>query len=534
MSGFSLKSFFYEEFRKYELDVDNKEFIQALEISLFSEKSLFLTGRAGTGKTTFLHTLKRISLDKNMAVIAPTGVAAINAKGKTIHSFFRIDPRQMFLPGDPRLKANTKDKKNSIYKTFTFTKPQLEVIKRLDLLVIDEVSMVRVEILDVIDQVLRVFRRKIHLPFGGVQLILIGDPFQLPPVVRNEDWQHLSQHYDTRFFFGSHAFKELQPVHIELQKIYRQKDEAFKALLNRVRECCHTAEDVMLLNKTSDKYAFDLLDQGYVLLGTHNQTIAQINHQKLTELKGEEHTFEAIIKDNFPANMAPFDPKDITLKVGAQVIFMKNNSFLGFYNGMIGKVTKIETHSIQVQAETGRFFEVEREIWENVEYKYNEKEDHIEAEVIGSFSQFPLKLAWAITIHKSQGLTFEKAVLDISRSFEAGQVYVALSRCTSLEGLVLKNRIQSHSVKTSPDSIEFARQRSADDFIEFELEHARAMVAVKYAFHAFKVGNYSLSQDLFEEIQSYQDITLFPKWQQFMNVKNWLEKKNALNSGVHG
>ncbi len=533
MSGFSLKNFFVEEFKRFDLDIENKEFIQALEISLFSEKSLFLTGRAGTGKTTFLHTLKRISLDKNMAVVAPTGVAAINAKGKTIHSFFRIDPRQLFLPGDPRLQPNTKDKKNSIYKTFSFTKAQLDVIRRLDLLVIDEISMVRVEILDVIDQVLRVFRRKIHLPFGGVQLILIGDPFQLPPVVRNDDWQHLSRHYDSRFFFGSHAFKELQPVHIELQKIYRQNDEAFKSLLNRIRECCHTAQDIMLLNDTVVKYSFDLVDQGYVLLGTHNQTISEVNHQKLDELKGEEHTFQAFVKDIFPDNMAPFDPRDITLKVGAQVIFMKNNAFLGYYNGMIGKVTRIDKNVIQVQAETGRFFEVEREVWENVEYKYNEKEDHIDAEVIGSFSQFPLKLAWAITIHKSQGLTFEKAVLDISRSFEAGQVYVALSRCTTLEGLVLKNKIHSHSVKTSPDSIEFALQRSADDFIEFELEHARAMVAVKYAFQAFKVGNYILAEKLFREIQSNQDITLFPKWQQFLKVKKWLEVRNAIKSGIN-
>lgn len=526
MSSFSLKQFFYDEFKKNDLDIENKAFIQALEIALFSERSLFLTGRAGTGKTTFLHTLKRINLDKNMAVIAPTGVAAINAKGKTIHSVFRIDPRQLFVPGDPRLQPNARDKKTSIFKTFSFAKPQLDVIRRLDILIIDEVSMVRVELLDVIDQILRVFRKKQHLPFGGVQLILIGDPFQLPPVVRNEDWQHLSQHYNTRFFFGSNAFKSLQPIHIELQKIYRQKDEEFKALLNRVRESSHTFEDIALLNQTVKKYSFDLLDQGYVLLGTHNQTIAEINSKKLEELKGTEHHFPGIVKDNFPPNMAPFDPMDLTFKVGAQVIFMKNNSFLGYYNGMIGKITKIEKNSIQVQSMPGRIYEVERELWENVEFKYNEKEDHVESEVIGTFSQFPLKLAWAITIHKSQGLTFERAILDISRSFESGQVYVALSRCTTLEGLVLKNKIQSNSVKTSPDSIEFALQRSGDAYIEQELEHARAMVAVKYAFQAFKVGNYPLAERLYAEIQGIQDITLFPKWEQFLRVRKWLQYKN--------
>ena len=520
-----IKDFFQKEFKAKGLDTENEQFIHALEIALFSDRSLFLTGRAGTGKTTFLHTLKKLNLDKNMAVVAPTGVAAINAKGKTLHSFFKIDPRQLFLPGDPRLKPNIKNKKLSIFQTFQYKKAQLDVIRKLDLLVVDEVSMVRVEMLDVIDQILRVFRKKMHLPFGGVQLILIGDPFQLPPVVRNEDWEHLKNHYSTRFFYGSHAFQALEPVHIELQKIYRQKDEVFKALLNRVRENLHTLEDINLLNLTVGQYDFKLLDQGYILLGTHNASINEVNAEKLKDLEGTEKKYEAVIKDNFPLSMAPFEPQNLILKEGAQVIFMKNNPELRYYNGMIGKVLEMSDSMIKVENNSGFIYEVERETWENIEYVYNEKEDHIESKTVGTFSQFPLKLAWAITVHKSQGLTFDKAILEIHRSFEAGQVYVALSRCTSMEGMILKSRISEYSVKVSADSVNFSKQRSSAAYIEKELELARALVAARYAFQAFKVGNYVMAEQIFDEIQLVIDITCYPKWDQFLRVKEWLEDR---------
>jgi ATP-dependent DNA helicase PIF1 len=523
--AFTIKEFFHGEFVAKGLDIDNHQFIQALEIALFSDRSLFLTGKAGTGKTTFLHTLKNLGIDKNMAVVAPTGVAAINAKGKTIHSFFRIDPRQLFLPGDPRLSAKTGDKKVSIYNTFQYTREKINVFRKLDILVIDEVSMVRVEMLDVIDKILRVFRRKQHQPFGGVQLILIGDPFQLPPVVRNEEWQHLEPYYNTRFFFGSRAFQELAPIHIELQKIYRQKDENFKNLLNRVRENQHNLQDIQLLNQTTAKYDFKLLDEGYILLGTHNHTINGVNELKLKELKGEEKLYKADFSGTFPDSLRPFDPIDLLLKVGAQVIFMKNNPEIGYYNGMIGKVLELKDNIIKVQNDRGRIFEVKREAWENIEYKYNEAEDHLDSETIGTLSQFPLKLAWAITVHKSQGLTFDKAILDIGRSFEAGQVYVALSRCTNLEGLILKGRIYDKSVKVSPDSLDFSRQQSDSVFIEQELEYARAFMACKYAFQAFKVGNYPAAQEIFDQIQEVVDVTVTPKWQQFLRVRDWLENR---------
>ncbi|HSI78292.1 MAG TPA: DEAD/DEAH box helicase [Lunatimonas sp.] len=517
-----LKDFLKSEFEKQGLDTTNEAFIQALEIGLYSDRSMFLTGRAGTGKTTFLHTFTRLNQTKNMAVIAPTGVAAINAKGRTIHSFFRIDPRQLFLPGDARLQPSAKNKKESIFSTFQFTKSRLEVIKKLDVLIIDEISMVRVEMLDIIDQILRVFRRKMHLPFGGVQLILIGDPFQLPPIVREQDWNLLSPYYQSRFFFSSHAFQQLRPFHLELEKIYRQKDFRFKELLNRIRESQHTPADLALLNQTCAQYDFSLLDKGYILLGTHNQSILEVNSRKLAELPGEPKVYKAELKDDFPSNMAPFDPIDLTLKVGAQVIFMRNNPESKFYNGMLGKVVKMDEKTIQVEDVKGFQYEVHREVWENVEFKYNEKKERVESEVIGSFVQFPLKLAWAITVHKSQGLTFERCVLDIGRSFEAGQVYVALSRCTSLEGLVLKSKIAMESVKVSADSLTFSAQRSHTDEIEEELERVRALVGLRHAFRAFRTGNYRLAEQFFQEAQQVEDFRQYPKWRQFLRLQDRL------------
>lgn len=522
-----LKTFFRQEFEAKGLDMSNEPFIQALEIALYTNKSLFLTGRAGTGKTTFLHTLRRLNTTKNTVVVAPTGVAAINAKGKTIHSFFKIDPRQLFLPGDPRLEPKATGPNGSIFDTFRYNKSRLSLIRNLDLLVIDEISMVRVELLDVLDQILRLFRRKRHLPFGGVQLLLIGDPFQLPPVVRDNDWSLLSGHYQTRFFFSAHAFQELRPYHIALQKIYRQKDEFFKNLLNRIRESKHTYDDIQFLNKRASAYHFDLLDQGYIMLGTHNHAILRINQQKLDLLESPVRTYPASMEGEFPPSMAPFDPIDLTLKIGAQVIFMKNNPEKNYYNGMIGKVVEMHENKVLVENNAGAFLEVEREVWEHVDFRFNEKEGKVDAEVIGKFTQFPLKLAWAITVHKSQGLTFDKCIVDIGRSFEAGQVYVALSRCTNLEGLVLKAPIGMQSVKVSQDSLNFSLQRHEASQIEEDLKEQRAFASLSYAFEAYRKGDISKAKAIFKEVQEIHDITRYAKWKQFLQLKPWLDRRHG-------
>ncbi|EON79155.1 putative helicase [Lunatimonas lonarensis] len=522
-----LKEFFFDTFRQHGLDTENEPFIKALEIALYSDKSLFLTGRAGTGKTTFLHTYRRLNIHKNVVVVAPTGVAAINAKGRTIHSFFRIDPRQLFLPGDPRLEPYSKGKKESIFSTFRLTDSRLSVVRNMDTLVIDEVSMVRVELMDVIDRILRVYRKKLHLPFGGVQLIMIGDVFQLPPVVKNPEWDLLKSFYGSRFFFSSISFQQLHPLSIELTKIYRQKDLIFKDLLNRIRESRHTLSDLEVLNETSNRYHFDLLDEGYILLGTHNTTIQEINTRKLLELEADEVSYKAEIKGDYPVSMAPFEPIDLSFKVGAQVIFLRNNTERRFYNGMIGKVVRLDTDSILVENDKGELFEVQREVWENVEYTYSEESQRVESEVVGSFVQFPLKLAWAITVHKSQGLTFDRCIVDIGKSFEAGQVYVALSRCTSLEGLVLKSPISFQSIKVSSDSLGFQADQSHEEEIEQELESTRAKVAVRHAFRLFLRGDYQQANRFFREAQRVEDFTRYPKWQQFMAVRDWIEERNT-------
>lgn len=520
-----LKEFFHQEFRTKGLDMENEAFIQALELALYTSKSIFLTGRAGTGKTTFLHTLRKINIQKNIVVVAPTGVAAINARGRTIHSLFKIDPRQLFLPEDPRLQPLSRGRKESIYTTFRYPKSRLDVFRNLDMLVIDEISMVRVELLDVVDRILRVFRKKMHLPFGGVQLVLIGDPFQLPPVVREQEWNLLSAYYENRFFFSSRAFKALKPFHIELQKIYRQKDTSFKELLNRIRESEHTEQDLRYLNRTSLHYRFDLLDEGYILLGTHNHTIANINQRKLDLLDTPPRIYPAKLEGSLPLSMVPFDPIDLTLKDGAQVIFMRNNTEEGYYNGMIGKVVEMEKNHILVESNEGRFYEVKREVWENIEYEYNEKEEQVTSSVVGKFTQFPLKLAWAITVHKSQGLTFDKCILDIGRSFEAGQVYVALSRCTSLSGVVLKSPIHMSSVKVSYDSLEFSRQKNISTELEEELRFQRAFSSLPHAFRAYRQGDMALAQQIIDEVRQVHDITQYAKWKQFSNLKKRLDER---------
>lgn len=400
---------------------------------------LFLTGKAGTGKTTFLRKLKRES-PKRMVVIAPTGIAAINAGGVTIHSFFQIP----FAPYVPESSFSTNGQ--ATYR-FRFGKEKINIIRSMDLLVIDEISMVRADLLDAVDEMLRRYRDR-HKPFGGVQLLMIGDLQQLAPVVKDEEWQMLRKYYDTPYFFSSRALKQTEYCTIELKTVYRQSDGAFLDLLNRIREnhC-----DPQVLEALNRRYLPDFQprkEEGYIRLVTHNYQAQRINNYELEQLPGRSYAFRATIDGKFPEYSYPTDEL-LELKKGAQVMFVKNDSSgeHRYYNGMIGEVTDLSADSIEVRAKDSTVaFLLQEEEWANAKYVLDEESKEIVEDIEGTFRQFPLKLAWAITIHKSQGLTFERAIIDASSSFAHGQTYVALSRCKTLEGLVLSTPLSAKAV----------------------------------------------------------------------------------------
>ncbi|MCK8494482.1 helix-turn-helix domain-containing protein [Spirosoma sp. RP8] len=436
----------------------NEKLDLATNFVLHTNRNIFLTGKAGTGKTTFLHQIKQSNV-KRLAVVAPTGVAAINAGGVTIHSLFQL-PFGPLVPGSTQ-RENRK-----------FNREKINLLRTLDLLVIDEISMVRADVLDGIDEVLRRYRYN-SAPFGGVQLLLIGDMQQLPPVIRDDDWALLSPHYDTGYFFGSKALQQTPYVSIELTHIYRQADERFISILNSIREKSITRTQLDELNQhyVPDFQPHD--DEGYITLSTHNTTAQQINNQKLASLKAKLRTFTATVEGDFPNHAYPTEA-DLDLKVGAQVMFIKNDISRDklFYNGKIGQVTAMEEDVIFVRSH-GEEIAVYPADWTNIRYSLDAETKEIKAEPIGKFTQFPLKLAWAITIHKSQGLTFEKAIIDASGAFAHGQVYVALSRCKSLDGLVLRTPIPSSSIKTEQMLEDFHDQVQQQTPTEQHLEESK-------------------------------------------------------------
>ena len=421
----------------------NEESILAWNIIEKTSANLFLTGKAGTGKTTFLKQLKALS-PKRMVVLAPTGIAAINAGGMTIHSFFQL-PFSPYIPGTTFGGGEQ--------KRFQFSKLKRNIIRSIDLLVIDEISMVRSDLLDAIDSVLRQYRKRHDLPFGGVQLLMIGDLHQLAPVVTSQEEQLLGQYYDTPYFFSSNALKQAGYLTIELKKVYRQQDERFISLLNQIRE--NKASDATL-QALNQRYIPDFKppkNSNYIRLTTHNAPAQHINEQQLAALSSKAYSFTAEVEDDFPETSYPADFK-LVLKPGAQVMFIKNDPQHRFYNGMIGEVTGFrfdeEGERILVHSkDTDEDFELEKMEWTNSKYTLNEETKEIEETVEGKFRQYPLRLAWAITIHKSQGLTFEHAVIDASRSFTHGQTYVALSRCKNLEGMVLSQPLSRSAIISS-------------------------------------------------------------------------------------
>lgn len=414
--------------------------------------NLFLTGKAGTGKTTFLRRLKEES-SKRIVVVAPTGIAAINAEGVTIHSFFQLS----FAPFIPDAQYKLKEQQ------YRFSKQKIRVIQSIDTLVIDEISMVRADLLDAVDSVLRRFRKN-QLPFGGVQMVMIGDLGQLAPVAKDDEWQMLSRYYDTPYFFSSIALKSTRYAIVELKTVYRQSDLHFVELLNRVRDNRADSSVLAALNSRYIPNFQPRVEEGYIRLTTHNYQAQQENERQLALLPGKPYTYEASISGKYPEMLFPTE-QILTLKEGAQVMFVKNDSSAGkaFYNGMIGTVTEINEKNFFVRTkDTGVVIKVEPEQWENTRYEIDERTNEITEEIEGTFKQFPVKPAWAITVHKSQGLTFDRAIIDVQRAFTHGQTYVALSRCRTLEGLVLSAPLPMSAI---------IRDGAVDDYVSRAVEH---------------------------------------------------------------
>jgi hypothetical protein len=430
----------------------NIQFEQVLRFVNQTDQFIFLTGKAGTGKTTLLKHIRKNTY-KQMAVVAPTGVAAINAGGTTIHSFFQF-PFTPFLP--PLNALGQVDYAKGNLPVLKHNSQRLAIFRNLELLVIDEISMVRADLLDQIDFTLRQTRKKWHLPFGGVQLMLIGDMYQLPPVVPHEDWRVLKEHYPSPFFFDSFIVKANPPVYIELEKIYRQSEETFISLLNMVRNNALDDHNLHLLNS---HYKAQISESDYrsnITLTTHNKKADEINLNALKALPGKEFRFKCKVEGLFSEKNYPAD-EDLILKQGTRVMFLKNNNEKNYYNGKIGIVTQIDKDKIKVKCdEDVNEIEVPRESWSNVSYNVQKETKQVSEEVLGTFSQFPLRLAWAITIHKSQGLTFDKLIIDAAEAFSSGQVYVALSRCRGLKGLTLSSKITPASLLSDKQVVGFS------------------------------------------------------------------------------
>jgi GTPase SAR1 family protein len=477
----------------------------AMEFAINTDRSLFITGKAGTGKTTFLRNFRK-ETNKQIAVVAPTGVAAINAGGTTIHSFFQLP----FTPFKP-----TPAWQSQLISQIKMSKPRRNVIRELEVLIIDEISMVRADVLDAIDVVLKTIRHRQNEPFGGVQMILIGDMHQLSPVAKTNEWSLISDYYKSVYFFDSHVIQKHPPIYIEFDKIYRQSDNQFIKVLNEVRNNSLSEEGANLLKRRYNCNFTPLPNDHYITLTTHNYSADYINRIELDKLSTPIHEFHARVNGTFPENAFPIEHV-LELKEGAKVMFIKNDTETPrrFYNGKIGVVSAIEDDIITVECPGDDYqITVPTLTWENIRYNTNKETNTIEEEIIGTFEHVPLRLAWAITIHKSQGLTFEKAVIDAGKAFSPGQVYVALSRCRSLEGIVLKSPINTESISVDKQVIEFSSLKPDIAYISHELECARkefetSMLLQLYVFNHIYNSAKSWHRATEGEEQSFNEETL--------------------------
>ncbi|MGQ8868725.1 helix-turn-helix domain-containing protein [Myroides sp. TSA_177.3] len=500
----------------------SREATYVLQFINETKQSIFLTGKAGTGKTTLLKEIVN-STHKNTVIVAPTGIAALNAGGVTIHSFFHF-PLAAFIPdavNPPIFSEYVKfENRVSIKKHFRMSNMRRSLFLNLELLIVDEVSMLRADVLDAMDFMLQTIRRN-NKPFGGVQLLFIGDLLQLPPVVKNEEWEVLRRYYEGSYFFHSNVIQGNPPLYIELDKVYRQSDDAFIQILNNLRNNTITPANLQVLNQ----YVNPTFDQqktaGYITLTTHNAKADTINSDSLEALEAKPYTFQAEVVGEFPTNIYPIE-NQLQLKVGAQVIFIKNDlSFeKKYYNGKMGIVQKLSPSEIYVKfPEENQVIEVERYEWQNIRYKVNPNTKEIEEELLGTFTHYPLKLAWAITVHKSQGLTFEKAILDVSKVFLPGQAYVALSRLKSLQGLVLLTPIQMNGLKNDYDVMQYAKNKADKETLEEEIHKQTLLFLEERLQEAFSWKG--LSQNWRNHLYSYNDEAERSKKSEF---KSWTLK----------
>lgn len=490
------------------IDPKNVEMQQALQLIQFTRQSLFLTGKAGTGKSTFLRYIAATT-KKKYIILAPTGIAAINAGGSTLHSFFKL-PFYPLVPTDIRYTPR------HIRQTLKYNKEKIKIIRELELLIIDEISMVRADMLDFIDKVLRIYSGNMREPFGGKQLLMVGDVYQLEPVVTSDARQILEPFYPSAFFFYAHVFRQMPLVSIELRKVYRQSDPTFISILDHIRVSQVSDTDLALLNKRVEQNGAQTEQAPQnqdsplsITLSARRDVVDYINRQELDALEGGSEIFQGIIEGDFPQSSLP-TPQELEMKLGAQILFVKNDIDHRWVNGTLGTVIGFDddTHDvIYIRTEKGKEYAVERAKWANVRYRYNDKEKKIEEE-IGTYEQFPIRLAWAITVHKSQGLTFSRVRIDFSGGvFAGGQTYVALSRCTSLEGIQLKAPIQRSDIFVRNEVAQFATRYNDNHAIAVALKQSKADKEYYDAVQAFDRGNMQEALDsFFLAIHSRYDI----------------------------
>ncbi|WP_373843404.1 ATP-dependent DNA helicase, partial [Bacteroides heparinolyticus] len=484
-------------------DSQNKEFQDALQLIQYTRQSVFLTGKAGTGKSTFLRHICNITKKKHV-VLAPTGIAAINAGGSTLHSFFKL-PFYPLLPEDPNLSLQ----RGRIHEFLKYTKTHRKLLEELELVIIDEISMVRADIIDAMDRILRVYSHNLREPFGGKQILLVGDVFQLEPVVKGDEREILNRFYPTPYFFSAKVFSQIDLVSIELQKVYRQTDKVFINVLDHIRNNTVNSSDLQLLNTRYGTQIEQSEADMYITLATRRDNVDYINDKKLAELPGEPVSLHGEIKGDFPESSLPTS-QELTLKPGAQIIFIKNDFDRRWVNGTIGVISGFDPmeETIYIITDDGKEVDVKRESWRNIRYKYNEEKKQVEEEELGTFTQYPIRMAWAITVHKSQGLTFSRVVIDFTGGvFAGGQTYVALSRCTALEGIQLKKPVSRADIFVRPEIVSFAARFNNQAAIDRALKQAQADVQYVAATKAFDKGDFdTFLNEFFKAIHSRYDI----------------------------